>query len=88
MVASQIFGWSFQFIGHGLYEKRAPAISTNLFNIIVAPLFVVYEVLEILFDFEKERTVEYKKIAEADIAYYRIKKGYPMREGIKIKNFI
>jgi len=45
-------------------------------------------VLEILFDFEKERTVEYKKIAEADIAYYRIKKGYPMREGIKIKNFI
>jgi hypothetical protein len=38
----------------------------------IAPFFAVLEVLEILLEFEKERTMEYKKIAEADIAHYRI----------------
>jgi len=38
----------------------------------IAPFFAILEVLEILFEFEKERTTEYKKIAEADIAHYRM----------------
>jgi len=51
----------------------------------IAPFFAVLEVLEILFDFEKERTTEYKLIAEADIAYYRIQRGYQLQDRVKIK---
>ena len=68
----QIFAWCTQFIGHGCYEKRAPALLTNFLFMFIAPFFAVLEVLEILLEFEKERTMEYKKIAEADIAHYRI----------------
>ncbi len=34
-------GWIFQFIGHGIYEKRAPAFLTNLTHLLVGPLWVL-----------------------------------------------
>ncbi|HLW79684.1 MAG TPA: Mpo1-like protein [Terriglobia bacterium] len=34
-------GWVFQFIGHGVYEKRAPAFSKNLAHLLVGPLWVL-----------------------------------------------
>lgn len=34
-------GWGFQFLGHGVYEKRSPAFFTNLAHLLVGPLWVV-----------------------------------------------
>jgi 2-hydroxy fatty acid dioxygenase len=32
-----------QFVGHGVWEKRRPALMDNLFQVLVAPIFVVAE---------------------------------------------
>lgn len=41
----QVACWVAQFVGHGVFEKRAPALLDNLFQaIFMAPLFVVIEV--------------------------------------------
>ena len=62
----QVIAWVAQFLGHGLAEKRAPALLDNLFQALyLAPLFVW---LEILFSFgyrpELKRNIE--KEVEAD----------------------
>lgn len=42
----QLCSWIGQFIGHGVYEKRAPALFDNLVQaLFLAPLFVWLEVL-------------------------------------------
>ena len=41
-----VIGWIAQFIGHGIFEGRAPALLDNLFQaIFLAPLFVWLELL-------------------------------------------
>ena len=40
VVAVSILAWVFQFIGHGLYEKRSPAFLRNLLQLLVGPLFM------------------------------------------------
>lgn len=48
----QIVCWTGQFIGHGVFEKRAPALLDNLIQaFVMAPFFVLLEVLylQILF---------------------------------------
>jgi len=41
-----IFAWLAQFYGHGIHERRAPALLDNLLGAsVLAPLFVHYEVL-------------------------------------------
>jgi len=44
-IAVHVFAWIIQFIGHGSYEKRAPALLTNVLQMFVAPTFVIIEVL-------------------------------------------
>jgi uncharacterized membrane protein YGL010W len=34
-------GWVFQFIGHGVYEKRSPAFVDNLAHLLVGPMWVM-----------------------------------------------
>ena len=46
--------WIAQFIGHGVFEKRAPALVDNIFLTLVAPHFVT---LEILFELGYKRDV-------------------------------
>ena len=36
-------GWVFQLVGH-VFEGRRPALSDNLFQIFIAPIFLVAEV--------------------------------------------
>ena len=44
--AVHVFSWIAQFYGHGVHEKRSPALLDNLFGaIVMAPLFVVMEIL-------------------------------------------
>ncbi len=42
-----VVGWAFQFVGHGVYEKRSPAFLTNLVHLLVGPLWVLNHALRI-----------------------------------------
>lgn len=39
-------GWLFQFMGHGIFEKRKPALMDNLVqSLVLAPYFILFEFL-------------------------------------------
>lgn len=41
-----VISWIFQFVGHGVFEKRKPALLDNLVqSLVLAPYFVLFEVL-------------------------------------------
>lgn len=40
-----LMGWVFQFVGHGVYEKRSPAFMGNLAHLLVGPLWVLNHLL-------------------------------------------
>jgi len=45
----QAISWIFQFVGHGVFEGRAPALLDNLVQaLVLAPFFVTFEVLFML----------------------------------------
>ncbi|NP_001236237.1 2-hydroxy-palmitic acid dioxygenase mpo1-like [Glycine max] len=47
VLAAQLFCWTGQFIGHGVFGKRAPALLDNLAQaFLMAPFFVLLEVLQ------------------------------------------
>lgn len=51
--AIQLVSWISQFVGHGIFEKRSPALVDNLFQaLLMAPFFVLLEVLESVFGYE------------------------------------
>ncbi|KAI4343895.1 hypothetical protein L6164_011190 [Bauhinia variegata] len=53
VLAAQLFCWTGQFIGHGVFEKRAPALLDNLLQaFLMAPFFVLLEVLQTSFGYE------------------------------------
>ncbi|KAL8457492.1 hypothetical protein ACS0TY_034578 [Phlomoides rotata] len=53
VLASQLFCWTGQFIGHGVFEKRAPALLDNLTQaFLMAPYFVLLEGLQSAFGYE------------------------------------
>ncbi|KAL8130306.1 hypothetical protein V2J09_019461 [Rumex salicifolius] len=53
VLAAQVICWTFQFLGHGVFEKRAPALLDNLSQaFLMAPFFVLLEALELFFGYE------------------------------------
>ena len=46
-LAALIIGWTFQGIGHAVYEKRSPAFTRNLVHLLVGPLFLLNEALHL-----------------------------------------
>ncbi|KAI3744486.1 hypothetical protein L1987_57568 [Smallanthus sonchifolius] len=49
----QLISWTAQFIGHGLFERRAPALLDNILQaFLMAPFFVLFEALQIFFGYE------------------------------------
>ncbi|KAH7550681.1 hypothetical protein JRO89_XS13G0247100 [Xanthoceras sorbifolium] len=53
VLAAQLFCWTGQFLGHGIFEKRAPALLDNLVQaLLMGPFFVLLEVLQIVFEYE------------------------------------
>lgn len=41
-----VLGWVFQFIGHGVFEKKKPALFDNLVqSLVLAPYFILFELL-------------------------------------------
>ncbi|CAN1187794.1 2-hydroxy-palmitic acid dioxygenase mpo1 [Linum perenne] len=65
VVVAQIVCWAGQFIGHGVFEKRAPSLLDNLIQaFLMAPFFVLLEALQTFFGYEPypgfQATVEAK----------------------------
>merc|ERR1711953_497428 len=48
IAAVHSFSWIAQFVGHGVFEGRKPALMDNLLQVFSAPLFVTLEVLFML----------------------------------------
>ena len=52
-VALFVLGWIFQFIGHSVYEHKAPAFMKNFLHLLIGPLWILNDVLPVV----KPRTV-------------------------------
>uniref|UniRef100_A0A2N9J608 Uncharacterized protein n=1 Tax=Fagus sylvatica TaxID=28930 RepID=A0A2N9J608_FAGSY len=53
VLVAQLLCWTGQFIGHGIFEKRAPALLDNLVQaFLMAPFFVLLEALQTFFGYE------------------------------------
>ncbi|KAJ7538509.1 hypothetical protein O6H91_11G051800 [Diphasiastrum complanatum] len=53
VIIAQIICWTGQFIGHGIYERRAPAFCDNFFQaFLTGPYFVLLKVLHSAFGYE------------------------------------
>lgn len=53
VLAAQLLCWTGQFVGHGVFERRAPALLDNLVQaFLMAPFFVLLEVLLTVFGYE------------------------------------
>ena len=71
----QVIGWTSQIIGHGLLEKRAPALKTNALFIFLAPFFVTFEFLHIAFGYKDTKSTDKIKVKiEQDIKEFRASK--------------
>lgn len=76
-VAGGIFAvaWILQFIGHGKFEGRAPALLDNLMQaLLLAPLFVWLELL-FFFGYRKELKQRVEKQVEVNIAKFKAEKA-------------
>ncbi|KAF1941047.1 DUF962-domain-containing protein [Clathrospora elynae] len=72
-VAVHVMSWVLQFIGHGKYEGRKPALLDNLVQaLFLAPLFVWYEVL-FKMGFYKGLKREVNEGIEAEVAKLKLK---------------
>jgi uncharacterized membrane protein YGL010W len=74
-IAVHIVCWLLQFLGHGKFEGRAPALLDNLFQaIFLAPLFVWLELLFML-GYRPELKKRVDKAVEIEVAKFREQKA-------------
>lgn len=74
-LAVHIVCWIFQFIGHGKYEGRAPALLDNLIQaVFLAPMFVWLEIL-FKFGYRPELRARVSKKVQIEIEKFRAKNG-------------
>jgi 2-hydroxy fatty acid dioxygenase len=69
-----IVGWAAQFIGHGVFEKRKPALMDNLLLTMVAPDFVIIEIMFYL-GYKKDIQDKCQKDIDANIKAFRASLG-------------
>ncbi|KAG0248558.1 hypothetical protein BG011_010139 [Mortierella polycephala] len=75
-----VAAWIAQFIGHGVYEKRAPKLMDNLLQaLVLAPYFVVYEVL-FYFGYRPQLKRELDVLIKADVAAFRAKRALAQKQ--------
>ncbi|CDW76234.1 UNKNOWN [Stylonychia lemnae] len=70
MLYIHVISWIAQFIGHFIYERRAPALTDNVLLMFVAPFFFGFEVLN-AFGYKKDRIQEVNKVLVQEIDQYR-----------------
>lgn len=74
-IAIHIVSWILQFVGHGKFEGRAPALLDNLFQaIFLAPLFVWLELLFML-GYRPELKARVNKAVVIEVAKFRSQKA-------------
>ncbi|KAI9651037.1 hypothetical protein NHQ30_001074 [Ciborinia camelliae] len=76
-VAGAVFvvSWIMQFIGHGSFEKRAPALLDNLVQaLVLAPFFVFMELL-FIFGYRPELQKRIDAAVEKEIAKFKAEKS-------------
>ncbi|KAH6854504.1 hypothetical protein B0I37DRAFT_362190 [Chaetomium sp. MPI-CAGE-AT-0009] len=74
-IAVHVVSWIAQFVGHGKFEGRAPALLDNLFQaIFLAPLFVWLELL-FLVGYRPELKRRVDKAVKIEIAKFREQKA-------------
>ncbi|KAL8227553.1 hypothetical protein R6Q57_015137 [Mikania cordata] len=74
----QLISWTAQFIGHGLFERRAPALLDNILQaFLMAPFFVLFEALQIFFGYEPYPGFHdhVTSMVDAEAEYWRNKKA-------------
>ncbi|KAJ4394637.1 hypothetical protein N0V93_003856 [Gnomoniopsis smithogilvyi] len=77
IVAGGVFtlAWILQFVGHGKFEGRAPALLDNLMQaLLLAPLFVWLELL-FFFGYRRELQARVEKQVEKNIAQFKAEKA-------------
>lgn len=73
-VGIHIVSWLAQFVGHGKFEGRAPALLDNLVQaLLLAPLFVWMEIL-FFFGYRRELKQRMDKNVEVEIEKFRKEK--------------
>lgn len=73
VIIIHLFSWATQFIGHGVFEGRKPALMDNLLLTLNAPIFVNIEIFYYLFGYKKEEINEAKKYIVEEIKSFRAK---------------
>lgn len=74
-IGVHVFSWIAQFVGHGIYEGRAPALLDNLVQaIFLAPLFVWLEIL-FAFGYRPELKARLEESVSKDIAKFKEEKA-------------
>jgi uncharacterized membrane protein YGL010W len=74
-IAIQVVSWLLQFLSHGVFEGRAPALLDNLVQaIFLAPLFVWLELL-FKFGYRRELQSRVEKAVQIEIAKFRTQKA-------------
>jgi len=75
MIALDILSWLFQFVGHGVFEGRAPALLDNLVQaLFLAPFFVWMEIL-FYFGYRPELRARVEKAVEKEIQKHSASKA-------------
>ena len=70
-----VSSWILQFVGHGFFEKRAPALVDNLVQaLFLAPFFVWMEIL-FFFGYRPELQERVSKAVEKDVKEYQRSKS-------------
>ena len=64
--------WIAQFIGHAVFEKRAPALFTNLKFGLLAPFFVTFEVMNYMIGYHEGKAMQgLRDLIAEDIREYK-----------------
>ncbi len=72
-LAIHVGGWVPQFIGHGIFERRAPALLDSLDQaLLTAPLFII---LEVFFFFGYRREFYKKMMKQVEVNIKEFKEG-------------
>ena len=76
-LAIQVFCWLTQFVGHNVFEKRAPAITDNLFFMFLAPFFEIFEILHRLFGYKQgPRMHKIQELIQREISEFHASKRH------------
>jgi 2-hydroxy fatty acid dioxygenase len=73
-LAVHVVSWVAQFIGHGVFEGRAPALLDNLLQaVFLAPFFVWFEIL-FFFGYRPELKARLDKSVQVEIMKFKAQK--------------